>query len=560
MSYKKLLSKIILFLLFSTKVFAYQDTSDVNQNLDYKSLRKEFYKNKKDTIKALFYAQKYLVKAKKDNDTLKIANGYYYISIVSQNEICQQYNDSIIEITKKHNTRFYPSFAYRNKAVKYFNSGNFKKAFDYFLKMDKEAKKHNNIPLTYQSKRNIGIIKGQVGEHETALVALRECYNYYSKIREKKSIGYLSTLTALSASYYHNKKLDSATYINHLGYEDSKLLNGEMYTASFVLNEGINQYHKENYIVAKDSITKSLVALEKRNDLVNQSLAHFYLGKTFSTLNLPNKAIEEHKKVNELSLKSPNIVPETRESFEILINHYKKAGEDSKQLQYVERLLSIDSVLNSNYKYLIKNLVQNYDTPQLLSQKEKIINSLKKEKTSSFWMNIVLIIISIISLIFWIYNYSKRKVAIKKFNELYDASNTSKKIANLDKKQNIGISEEIVNDIIAKLDAFEKNLTYLQSDITTDSLSKSFKTNSKYLSKVVNAYKKKSFSTYINDLRIDYSISKLKVDHKFQNYTMKAIAQEIGFNTTQAFSKSFYKKNGIHPSYFIKELIKRQNT
>ena len=298
---------------------------------------------------------------------------------------------------------------------------------------------------------------------------------------------------------------------------------------------------------------------ENRNDLVNQGLARFYLGKTFSALHLPDKAIEEHKKVNEISLKSPNIVPETRESFEILISHYKKAGEKNKQLEYVERLISIDSVLNSNDKYLIKNFVQNYDTPRLLSEKQKIIDSLRKEKTSSFWMNITLIIVSFICLIFWIYNYSKRKLAIKKFNELYNASNTSKKIVNLNKKQDIGISEEIVNDIIDKLDTFEKNLDYLQSDITTDSLSKSFKTNSKYLSKVVNAYKKKSFSTYINDLRIDYSIAKLKVDHKFQNYTMKAIAQEIGFNTTQAFSKSFYKKNGIHPSYFIKELAKRQN-
>ncbi len=32
----------------------------------------------------------------------------------------------------------------------------------------------------------------------------------------------------------------------------------------------------------------------------------------------------------------------------------------------------------------------------------------------------------------------------------------------------------------------------------------------------------------------------------------------MGFNTTDAFSKAFYKQNGIHPSYFIKELEKQK--
>ena len=39
-------------------------------------------------------------------------------------------------------------------------------------------------------------------------------------------------------------------------------------------------------------------------------------------------------------------------------------------------------------------------------------------------------------------------------------------------------------------------------------------------------------------------------------YIIKAIAKEIGFNTSEAFSKSFYKNTGIYPSFFLKELDK----
>ncbi|WP_109097198.1 helix-turn-helix domain-containing protein [Aquimarina sp. AU58] len=72
--------------------------------------------------------------------------------------------------------------------------------------------------------------------------------------------------------------------------------------------------------------------------------------------------------------------------------------------------------------------------------------------------------------------------------------------------------------------------------------------------KVIYCHKQKTLSQYINDLRIDFVVEKFRSDSKFRKYTIKAIAQEVGFNTAEAFSKTFYKKTGIYPSYFIKKL------
>ena len=57
-------------------------------------------------------------------------------------------------------------------------------------------------------------------------------------------------------------------------------------------------------------------------------------------------------------------------------------------------------------------------------------------------------------------------------------------------------------------------------------------------------------------MRIDFVIEKLKTDEVFRRYTIKAIAMEVGFNTAEAFSKSFFKSTGIYPSFFLKELEK----
>lgn len=116
------------------------------------------------------------------------------------------------------------------------------------------------------------------------------------------------------------------------------------------------------------------------------------------------------------------------------------------------------------------------------------------------------------------------------------------------------ITDKIFNTIIEKLDKFEKNRHFLKSDITLFSLSHNLKTNSKYLSKTINIYKKKTFTQYINDLRIEYLIEKLNTDKTFKNYTIQAIATEIGFNTPNAFSRAFFKKTGMYPSEYIKEL------
>ncbi len=554
----------IIFLLLNTQgVVAYQKAVDTLKENSYRFFADKFYENVADSTKAAIYANKYLSKAKTDHDTIKIADGYYFLQCVTKREISHKYSDSIIALTKTRSTEFYPSLAYYNKARKYYNEGNFKKSFDYFLKMNEDAKKHNNTVFEYASKRSMGILKSRIGEHEEALETLKDCYAYYSKSKERTPKDYLSVLFSLSDSYNLNKKLDSASVINILGYNESILLKNEEYNYHFILNEGINQYSKANFTVAKDSLEKVITILEENGDKANLSMAHFYLGKTLFSLNRKSEAIESHKKVDEIFQEISEIMPDNRENYEILISHYKKIGDKDNQLKYIERLIRVDSILNSNYKYLIKNVVQNYDTPRLLSEKQEIIDSLKTEKQSSLLMIIVLAVLSLISLVFLVFNYKKRVTYKRRFDELYNSNTANKKTIvknlNVTDADSIGISEEIVNGILSDLEKFEANQGFLKPNIVTNDLAKKMSTNSKYLSRVINHYRNKSFSMYINELRIDYCIEKLKTDKKFMNYTVKAIAREIGFNSTDAFSKSFYKIKGIQPSYFIRELEKQQN-
>ncbi|WP_226294140.1 helix-turn-helix domain-containing protein [Aquimarina algicola] len=135
-----------------------------------------------------------------------------------------------------------------------------------------------------------------------------------------------------------------------------------------------------------------------------------------------------------------------------------------------------------------------------------------------------------------------------------DSTTTTQKTTKTHQVGISGINPETLQQLLVQLQQFEEQHLYLQPNINVKDLAKSFGSNSSYLSKVVNTYKQKSMSQYINDLRIDYAITTLQTDATFRKYTIKAIAKEIGFNTPEAFAKKFYKRTGIYPSYFVKNL------
>ena len=116
------------------------------------------------------------------------------------------------------------------------------------------------------------------------------------------------------------------------------------------------------------------------------------------------------------------------------------------------------------------------------------------------------------------------------------------------------IDPEIVAMILQHLQAFEEEQGYLRTKITLHTFAKKLQTNTKYLSKVINTHKLKSFRNYINDLRIQYSIEKIKKCTNYRNYTVNAMAKEVGFSNRESFSKAFQKNTGTTVSEFVKQL------
>ena len=154
--------------------------------------------------------------------------------------------------------------------------------------------------------------------------------------------------------------------------------------------------------------------------------------------------------------------------------------------------------------------------------------------------------------IYFLYKFLNAKKQNKViFEKLVSKVNTPK----VEKpKPEFNIEDKKVEAILERLDKLEESLFFLNSNCTLQSLSKKVKTNTNYLSKIINKYKEKKFYEYLNDLRIQYVLKRLNEDPKFRKYSIKHIAEESCYKSTNSFTKYFKASTKLYPSYYIKNL------
>lgn len=538
------------------------------KKMSYDELYNFYFDFKENLNDQKTIAKYYISKGHKEKNNIEIARGYYLFSLFDR-EINKNksigYLDSVIKYSNNSGDFFFPFEAYVEKAKLYTDIHNYEETILNYLKAEDYAKKENNLDNYYKSKYLIGIFKSEIlGEIDEAM----NLYNQYKEYLKDKNLNdpyylhyYKRLIFILADAHKAKKNIDSSSYYNKLGYKISNETKDNYTKSLFILNEGANQVMNKSFKIALDSVKKGSYEIIKSKDYGNILATYYYYGKCYEGLKNDELAIKYYKKVDSIYNVRKVITPEFVSGYHYLINFYKDQGDKNKQLEYLTIFMKIDSTFQKGYKKWNKLLKDKYDFPHLIEDKENLIFELKNEKKNHFFIIASLILLVSIILFFAVRQFQLKKTYKVRFENLIK-NNSDEKIENIteilksNNSENIGIAEEIIESIIKQLILFEKNKGFLNSSITIQNLAQDFNTNSKYLSIIINAKKEKTFSQYINELRIDYIINELKNNKNLCKYTISAIAEEAGFNTAESFSKSFFKRTGLKPSYFIKELKK----
>ncbi len=539
----------------SIKTFKVPDSLN---KIPFTGLYKKYINNLHNTSKALFYMHCYLKKGFIVSDSIKIARAYHRLSQISIDSLSLPYLNQSILYSKNSKHALYPSLAYLLKGNIYFKNANYKKALDNYFKANDIAKKVNP-QLACKVKFNIGLLKTRIGENEEALKIFEEYRRHIEDEKYTNTRSYLLSLNAIAHSQSRINQLDNATATNNFGIKHALAQKDTTLYNYFVMNEGVNLFLKEQYAQSIDSLLKTVPFLLKENDLSYLIFTRFYLGKSFLNSNMTEKALAQFKAVDTLLKERLDFAPETRETYKILIDYYKKNDDKEKQLFYLNRLTVCDSILRSNYKYINKKIISDFDTPEILLEKEKIIAELNTSNTTKTKWVIMAVSFSLFICLLLLYrNRKTRKEYEQKFEKLinHPPQKPTPSIEQPKKYEETksALSKEVITKIEKGLNSFVLKNEYLDKNVSIGSLAKKMDSNSKYVSQYINYYEKKKFTDYINELRIEHAIERIKSDSKFRKYTIKAISEAVGFSNPVSFSRAFLKKTGIKPSYFVKKV------
>ncbi len=495
--------------------------------------------------------------AKEEKEYRYILGCYHAQALIRNNESKLNYCDSVIELSKlySYEDQFFPRDAYQTKGLFFYGKKDYKRALFNFLKVDQYAKKYQDEYSIYKTRKNIGFIKRISGDFKQAIDLYKQNLKFaYS--RNIDTVRYLNTLTSIANVYNDMKLPDSAMLYNEIGIRDSKKFKQISELNHFSLNNGISFYLKHQYQKAIDTIEKYIPYYEGLKSKQNLEFAYYYCGEAYLKKENYDKALYYLKKTDTLFENKGNLYPVIRTNFVRLVNYYKQKKDYQNHLLYLNKLIRFDSILYSQNIYLNKELINKYDIPKIQLEKKAVLKEMYENKRNSVFIIIsISIILVIVCLLLFL--QAKQKLQYKKrFNKIIEHQKTEQKVTKTHTKNTLAVPDEIVSNILDSLDLFEKNQEFTKSNITLVSLAKKCNTNSNYLSKVINNYKEKKFTNYLNELRVEYAINKMKTDNIFRKYTIKAIALEVGFKSSDSFSKSFFKLKGIKPSYFLKELLK----
>jgi len=507
--------------------------------------------NKADSARTLLYAKSWLLKSKAEMDYHQMALAYKAMMYNVKKEFHPQYADSMVQAARNTSDNLLLGSAYMTKGIVCYERKEIRKALDYYLIADEFISKTNDHYLIHKVKYGIGLTKYYVGFYNEAIALFTQCIDYFEEENER---AYLNSLHMLGLCYNRVGNYDLCSSINERGIAAGRELDDLEMEPYFIHSEGVNQYFKHNYRESINKLLQAMPAIEKNKDFANESIANFYIAKSYWALNQKEKALPYLKKVDAAFQKENYIRPDLRESYELLIDNYHANGDQASELLYINRLLKVDSVLHNNYRYLLAKVVKQYDTKKLLRAKSEIEHSMQTRTIVGFTIIGLLVLV----VVFLVYrHYANKRKYRQKYEELMNRKPEIRPAAPISEKEiDPVMSSEVEKVVLKNLDKFEANKKFLEKGMDLVRLAELLHTNTKYVTKIIQIHRGKGTIEYISDLRIDYLVELLKTDNRFRNYTNKALGEEVGFGSTQNFTRAFKARNVISPTYFIQELKK----
>ena len=469
-----------------------------NLNERYTELRKEVNNSPDNVIKE----SKILKEKALKTNTFDIVSKADYITsfafyLKGSPDSCIYYANATIESAKKNNYNEGEALGLRILGTQYAKMG--------LLDKSKELLDQALVLVSKQQNDEAYEIKG--GIYASLLVLMDNNKELDKKIivAQKGINSYLKVSSEVS-----RKELLPSAYTN-LSYLYSKT---KKYDSAYVYSQ------------------KALEFINA-NDTYKLAFTYHDIGYLLAAQGKYSEAIEQYKKALSYC-KGESFYDKKLEILQGLSEAYGNAGDSKNALYYLQQ-----------YQKLYLN-----GTQKNQHAVNEIYNATSKPtpiKVAPILITTACIAFGLVVIYFFL-NYKKKSEKI----------NSSQKEKKETLQIDVNISTETEEKILYNLNEFEKQEAFVDKETSLYSVANKFQCNTKYLSLVIKRHKNKSFVQYINDLRIQYVINKLKTDPNFSKFKIYYLAELSGFSSQRAFTSAFTNNTQMKPLEYIKKYYSKE--
>jgi tetratricopeptide (TPR) repeat protein len=543
----------LLFSVFHIHAIAQEMPENSTSKEIFEFIIKHKYSNPELSKK---YARILIAKSKNEQDSIQLFNAYAQcckISNIEGNyEEAIKHCDSAIVTAKALKNQLFLAEVYLTKGNAIVYLGDNKEALANYLNALDIAKILNDIEFEIATKANIAKIKRRMGFYEEALSIYKNNANLAEQHDFDNKLILINAHMGIGGTYLRLQEPDSTLHYAEIGLQKSLAINDDEGVSYFYIDIGIAHFIKGDFEVAIDYLKKAEKITKGLNNQNRLTEIYYYIGKSYFELKKYDQAISFLKNVetivNENNRKKSAVFnpPELLGTYRALSNSYEQLNMNTEYLEYTSKYIELNKHNEVQNIEVIKDL---YETVR----KENDTLSSLTSKLENRLIYVILFAAFVVALcVFFFFKFIKVRKQNKIIFEKLVSQIEQKKVVK--KKADFTIEDKKVQAILEGLEKLEQLLYFLNSNCNLQNMAKKIKTNTTYLSKIISTYKHKKFYDYINELRIEYVLKRLKEDSKFRNYSIKHIAEEIGYKSTNSFTKYFKLYTKLYPSYYIKNL------
>ena len=463
--------------------------------------------------------------------------------------------------------------------------GHLSNALELYLKGKKLSTQANDIVQIIKFNTNISLINGDIRNYKLAIRTSKESdflidkyQNLYSQeqFENHKSNIFLGLGSFYFSYYWIDKskttRLDSASFF----YKKAIIYSNNLLDNKSIAQLGIsNIYQLQNKSIKAEKSYMNLLFNIKANKLYNQYyIAYYNIGCFYFKLKKYDKSLIYLTKVDSINSKKNFNSDEFINTNYYLAKLYEIKKDPENAIKYSN--LFLDNFEKNEFKIISESTEINSNFEKLDLKKEMIETQkrFKREVLFKKGLIVILLILFVILIVFLVKNVVEKNRIKRKVNDLIEefSNKIEEKNRELDsfsnindiqdiviseeqpKKQSVTISIDEAKEmqIINLLKVLEGKKFYLEPEFNQQEVAKKLKTNTTYLSYVVNKNFQKTFSEYSNELKINYVINEMITNPTYRKYSTQAIAESVGFKNAISFTKSFNKRTGLTPVQFIK--------